>query len=143
MKSINKAQIMGNVGETPRITSRKDGTKCASFSVATSNSWIDKKTNERQTVSEWHRIVVFNEPLVDIVEKFVKKGSRIYIDGELKTRKYKNKEGVEASITEIVLKNYKGELILLDKKGADNDDEPVTHSNHTQSFDDLNDDIPF
>lgn len=140
MKSINEAQIMGHVGDTPKITSLKNGTKCASFSVATSSSWVDKKTNERQTLSEWHRIVIFNELLVAVVEKCIKKGSHVYLRGELKTRKYTNKDGVQMSTTEIVLKNYDGKLSLLDKK--ESDDEPVSQNN-SHSFDDLNDDVPF
>jgi single-strand DNA-binding protein len=141
MKSINKVSLMGYVGEEPKITSLKDGTKCANFSIATSESWVDKKTNERKSFSEWHRIVVFNQPIVGIVEKFVKKGSPLYVEGELKTRKYTNKDGNEVSTTEVMLKSYKGELILIGSK--DTDEEPTTRSSKTQSFDDLNDDVPF
>lgn len=142
MKSLNKVCIIGNVGEEPKITSLKDGTKCANFSIATSESWIDKKTSERKSFSEWHRIVVFNQTLMNIVERFVKKGATIYVEGELKTRKYTNKNGIESCTTEIVLKNYKGDIILLG--GKNNNETPNIESKKYQSFDDgLDDNIPF
>lgn len=117
--SVNKVILIGNVGKDPEIRTMQSTDKVASFSIATSESWKDKASGERKEKTEWHRIAVWNQGLVGIVEKYVKKGSKIYIEGQLETRKWTNKDGVEQYSTEIVLKQFRGELTLLDSK-ADN-----------------------
>lgn len=114
MKSLNKVVLIGNVGNDPKITELKDGIKCASFNLATNERWKNKKTLETQSSTEWHNILVFNPHVIEIVEKFVKKGSCLYVEGEIKKRKYTNKEGKEIYLTEIIVKNYKGEIVVLD-----------------------------
>lgn len=144
MKSLNKVTLIGHVGEEPRITSMKDGTKCAGFSLATSNSWVDKKTKERKSITEWHRISTFNQPIAEIIEKYVKKGSALYVEGELKTRKYTNKENVEVSTTEVVLNGFGSQLILLsDKKTEEDTSKFEKTGKEYDAYDDLNDDVPF
>lgn len=130
--SVNKVIIIGNVGKDPEIRNFPNGGKVANFSVATSESWKDKSTGERKERTEWHRISVMNEALVGIVEKYVKKGSKIYVEGKLETRKYE-KNGQEAYTTEIVIRSYGGEITLLDGFGK----------SETKADDDMDSDIPF
>ena len=154
--SVNKVIIVGNLGKDPEIRSFQNGGKVASFSVATSESWKDKTTGEKKERTEWHRISVLNENLVGIVEKFVKKGSKVYIEGQLETRKYTDKDGVEKYTTEVVLRPYRGEITMLDSKGggssAANDyDEPQSMAASSggggsfaaSSKNDMDDEIPF
>lgn len=114
---MNKAIIIGNVGQDPDIRFSQSGAKIASFSVATTESWKDKASGERKSITEWHRVVVFNENLADIVEKYIKKGSKVFIEGSLKTRKYTGNDGVEKNITEIVISQFKGGIELLGNRG--------------------------
>lgn len=116
MSGINKVIILGNVGKNPEIRQGQSGKKIASFSVATSETWTDKETGEKKENTEWHRIVCFNEKLSEIVEKYVKKGSKVYIEGALKTRKWTDNSGIDKYTTEIVLSAYRGEIQLLDSK---------------------------
>jgi single-strand DNA-binding protein len=111
--SVNKAIIIGNVGKDPEIRSMQSGDKVASFSLATSESWKDKASGERKEKTEWHRVSVFNQGLIKVVEQYVTKGSRIYIEGQLETRKWTDKDGQEKYTTEIVLRPFRGELTLL------------------------------
>jgi single-strand DNA-binding protein len=112
--SVNKVILVGNLGRDPEIRSTQDGTKVANLSLATSESWRDKNTGERKERTEWHRVVIFNERLVDVVEKYVKKGSKLYIEGALQTRKWTDNTGAEKYTTEVVLQRFRGDLTMLD-----------------------------
>ena len=112
----NEAVVLGNVGNEPDIKSLQNGSKLATFSVATSESWKDKASGEKREETEWHRIVVWNEGLVDVIERNVHKGDRVQVTGALKTRKWQDKDGQDRYTTEIVLKPYRGELQLLTDK---------------------------
>jgi single-strand DNA-binding protein len=144
MKSLNKVCLIGNVGEDPKISTMKDNVRCATLSLATNNTWTDKFTQERKTVVDWHRIVIYNQPLVDVAEKFIKKGTSIYVEGELKSRKYINKNGMEVTTTEVVL-NFKADLIVLNMKEDEDNATPKTKPTRSSApkYDDLNDDVPF
>lgn len=120
--SVNKVILVGNVGRDPEIRFAQDGQKIVNFSVATSESWKDKVSGERQDRTEWHRVVVFNPNLADVVEKYVKKGSKLYIEGQLQSRKWQDQaSGQERTTTEVVLSRFRGELTLLDNRGGDMD----------------------
>jgi single-strand DNA-binding protein len=112
--SVNKVILVGNLGRDPEIRNTQDGTKVANLSLATSENWRDKNTGERKERTEWHRVVVFNERLVDVIEKYVKKGSKLYIEGALQTRKWTDNTGAEKYTTEVVLQRFRGELTMLD-----------------------------
>lgn len=114
--SLNKVILIGNVGQDPEIRSTQDGREIASFSLATSESWKDKVTKEKKDKVEWHRIVVFSQGLIGIIKNYIKKGSKLYIEGQLQTRKWTDKDGVEKYTTEIVLQNYSSNLQMLDSK---------------------------
>lgn len=116
--SVNKVILVGNVGKDPEVRSFQNGGRVASFSVATSESWKDKATGEKKEKTEWHRISILNDNLINVVENYVKKGSKLYIEGQLETRKWTDQSGVEKYSTEVVLRPYRGELTLLDSKGA-------------------------
>ena len=117
--SVNRVIIIGNLGADPDIKRTQDGRPIANLSIATSEIWKDKNTGERREKTEWHRIVVLNEGLCRVIENYVKKGSKVYIEGQLQTRKWKDNEGKDRYSTEIVLKNYNGVLTMLDGKPAD------------------------
>ncbi|MGH7014002.1 MAG: single-stranded DNA-binding protein [Stellaceae bacterium] len=112
--SVNKVILIGNLGRDPDIRSTNDGTRVANMSVATSESWRDKATGERKERTEWHRVVVFNDRLVEIIEKYLKKGSKVYLEGALQTRKWTDQSGQEKYTTEVVLQKFRGELTMLD-----------------------------
>ncbi|MGB8840235.1 MAG: single-stranded DNA-binding protein [Aliidongia sp.] len=112
--SVNKVILIGNLGKDPEIRTTGDGTKVASFTLATSENWKDRNTGERKERTEWHRVVIFNDRLVDVVERFVKKGSKIYLEGALQTRKWTDNSGQERYTTEVVLQKFRGELTMLD-----------------------------
>jgi single stranded DNA-binding protein len=114
--SLNKVQLIGHLGKDPEIRSFQNGGKAASFSLATSESWKDKETGERKERTEWHRISITNDGLVGVVEKYLKKGAKVYIEGQLETRKWTDKEGAERYSTEVVLRPYAGELLMLDPR---------------------------
>ncbi|HWK44402.1 MAG TPA: single-stranded DNA-binding protein [Stellaceae bacterium] len=116
--SVNKVTLVGNLGKDPEIRSTNDGTKIASFSVATSESWKDRNSGERREKTEWHRVVVFNDRLVEVIERYVKKGSKLYLEGALQTRKWTDKDGQERYSTEIVLQKFRGELVMLDGRSG-------------------------
>lgn len=119
--SVNKVIIVGNLGKDPEVRSFQSGGKVANFSVATSETWKDKQTGERKERTEWHRVSVLNEGLVNVVEQYLRKGSKVYIEGQLETRKWTDQQGVEKYATEVVLRPYRGELTLLDGR-RDGDD---------------------
>jgi single-strand DNA-binding protein len=140
---VNKVILVGNVGQEPDIRFSQSGAKIATFSLATSEYWKDKATGERKSVSQWHRIVIFNENIANIVESYVKKGSKIYIEGSLQSRKY-TRDNVEKTITEVVLTQFRGELQLLDNKGNSNQESSQTSSNNTVAGAiDIDDEVPF
>jgi len=116
--SVNKVILVGNLGRDPEIRSTSGGQRVANFSLATSETWRDKSSGERKEKTEWHRIVIFNDRLVDVVEKYVKKGAKLYIEGALQTRKWTDNSGQERYSTEIVLQNFRGELTMLDSRGG-------------------------
>ena len=115
--SVNKVILIGNLGRDPEIRTTQDGTKVANLSLATSENWRDKNSGERREKTEWHRVVVFNDRLVDVIEKYLKKGATIYIEGALQTRKWTDKDNQERYSTEVVISRFKGELTLLDSRG--------------------------
>jgi single-strand DNA-binding protein len=152
--SVNKVILIGNLGKDPEIRTFQNGGRVASFSVATSESWKDKATGEKKERTEWHRISVLNEALVGIVEKYIKKGSKVYIEGQLETRKYTDKDGAERYTTEVTLRPFSGNLTMLDGKsggGVSNDyaAESFSPSASTggsfggSSKTDMDDEIPF
>ncbi len=152
--SVNKVIIIGNLGKDPEIRSFQNGGRVASFSVATSENWKDKATGERKERTEWHRISVFSEGLVGIVERFLKKGSKVYIEGQLETRKWTDKEGKERYSTEVVLRNFSSALTMLDGKsgGGANNNAPSFGDDSSPSISsgggaspapELDDEIPF
>lgn len=116
--SVNKVILIGNCGKDPEIRSMQNGGKVANLSLATSETWKDKGSGERKEKTEWHRVVVFG-PLAEIVEKYVKKGSKVYVSGQLSTRKWTDKDGAEKYSTEVVLQGFGAELTLLDGKRSD------------------------
>ncbi len=149
--SVNKVILIGNLGRDPEIRHAMDGTKIATFSVATSESWKDRATGERKDRTEWHRVVIFNERLSEIVEKYIKKGAKIYVEGQLQTRKWTDNAGQERYSTEVVLSKYRGELSILDSRGSGfGEAMPVTAGGAEPSLEavgaplgDLDDEIPF
>lgn len=116
MSSVNKVFLLGNLGQDPEIKTMQSGDKVANLSIATSESWKDKTSGEKKQKTEWHRVVIFNQGLVKVAESYLKKGSKVFIEGQLQTRKWE-KDGVERYSTEIVLNPFKGELVMLDTKG--------------------------
>ena len=107
--SVNKVILVGNLGRDPEVRSMNSGDKVCNLSVATSESWNDKNTGERQERTEWHRVVIFDQRLIDVCEKYVKKGSKLYIEGQLQTRKWTDQQGIEKYSTEVVLQRFRGE----------------------------------
>jgi len=156
--SVNKVILIGNLGADPEIRSTNDGRKIANLRIATSDTWRDKATGERREKTEWHRVVIFSEGLAKIAEQYLKKGSKVYVEGQLQTRKWQDKEtGQDRYSTEVVLQNYNSTLTMLDGKGGGgaglSDDGgsdfgssgPVTKPRVAAAGrrNDLDDDIPF
>jgi single-strand DNA-binding protein len=150
--SVNKVILVGNLGKDPEIRTFQNGGRVASFSVATSESWKDKTSGERKERTEWHRVSILNENLVGLAERFLKKGSKVYIEGQLETRKWTDQAGQEKYTTEVVLRPYRGEITMLDGKrdgssapmAAMNDDIPsFGASPASSSGPELDDQIPF
>jgi len=154
--SVNKVIIVGNLGKDPEVRTFPNGGKVCNFPVATSETWRDRNSGEKQERTQWHNIAIFSEPLVNIAERFLKKGSKIFVEGQLETRKWQDNTGADRYSTEVVLRPYKGELTLLDNKSEmDNTQreslsEPTTsvmpqNTENSPSFevDDFDDEIPF
>lgn len=160
--SINKVIIVGNLGREPEVRHAQDGSKIVTFSVATSDVWKDRSSGEKKERTEWHRVVIFNDHLSDVAERFLHKGSKVYLEGQLQTRKWTDNAGVEKYTTEVVLSKFRGELALLDARSSSGGGQEFTEpamvgtSNNTSAsssstgsspmdhnFDDLEDDIPF
>ncbi|WP_455477673.1 single-stranded DNA-binding protein [Bartonella sp. B41] len=116
--SLNKVILIGNLGADPEIRRLNSGDQVANLRMATSESWRDRNTNERKERTEWHSVVIFNENLIKVVEQYLKKGSKIYIEGQLQTRKWQDQNGHDRYTTEIVLQKYRGELQMLDGRGT-------------------------
>lgn len=115
--SVNKVILVGNLGRDPEARQMQDGNPVVNLSLATSENWKDKNTGERREKTEWHRVVIFNERLADVAQKYLRKGSKIYIEGQLQTRKWTDQSGVEKYSTEVVLQRFRGELQMLDRAG--------------------------
>ncbi len=147
MVSLNKVTLIGNVGGEPELRSMSNGKEVATLSLATSEHWKDKATGERKEKTEWHRVVVFNEGLVNIIKSYVKKGSKLYVEGSLQTRKWIDQSEVERYTTEIMLQNYNSSIILLDNKNSNNhsDNEPTQTKADNINFNnsELDDEMPF
>ncbi len=149
--TVNKVILIGRLGSDPEIRVSQDGNKLAKFSIATSETWNDKTTNEKKEKTEWHRIVIFSKGLAEIVEKYVKKGSLVYIEGQLRTNKYTDQAGIEKYSTEIHLTNFNSEFRMLDSKNdtqslsspnVDNSSPTKSTNKDLETFD-IEDDVPF
>ncbi|HXE29867.1 MAG TPA: single-stranded DNA-binding protein [Stellaceae bacterium] len=158
--SVNKVILVGNIGRDPEIRSTQDGTRIANLSLATSETWRDRNSGERKEKTEWHRVAVFNDRLVEVIEKYVKKGAKLYIEGQLQTRKWTDKEGQDRYTTEVVLGRFNGQLTMLDGRsggegfsgGPDDDMAPAPRAasggmsrggGRAPATQDLDDEIPF
>ena len=150
--SVNKVIIMGNLGKDPEIRNFPNGGRVCNFSVATSESWRDKNSGEKQERTQWHNISILSEPLVNIAERFLKKGSKVYLEGQLETRKWQDNSGSDRYSTEIVLRPYKGEITLIDNKTDSNMTNEAINNNQineiqeknvSPNVDDFHDEIPF
>jgi len=117
--SVNKVILIGNLGRDPEVRSTQDGMKIVQLSLATSESWKDRASGERRERTEWHRVVIFNERLAEVAEQYLRKGSKIYVEGQLQTRKWQDKEGLDRYTTEVVLGRFRGELTMLDTRGSE------------------------
>ncbi|MBI2241310.1 MAG: single-stranded DNA-binding protein [Magnetospirillum gryphiswaldense] len=115
--SVNKVILVGNLGRDPEVRTAQDGSKIVNLNIATSESWKDRSSGERREKTEWHRVVIFNPNLADVAERFLKKGSSVYIEGALQTRKWTDQSGQEKYSTEVVIGRFKGELTLLGGRG--------------------------
>jgi len=144
--SLNKVSLIGNLGADPEIRRTNDGKAIANLRLATSESWRDKNSGERKERTEWHRVVIFNEGLSKIAEQYLKKGSKVYIEGQLQTRKWTDQSGAEKYSTEVVLQGFGGVLTMLDTRGDGNDKANKIYEPDTRGgsvVDDLDDEIPF
>lgn len=140
MSSLNKVQLIGNLGNDPDIINEG---KIAKFSLATSESWNDKTSGEKMTKTEWHNIVVYNEGLVGVIQQYVKKGSKVYVDGQLQTRKWEDKDGATRYTTEVVLQGFNSTLIMLGEKNSSQESKLTSNTPSTDTSTDIDDDIPF
>lgn len=140
--SINKVILVGNVGKDPEVRSMQDGSKIVSFPLATSEIWKDKTSGERRDRTEWHRVVIFNAALADVCEKYLHKGSKVYLEGQLQTRRWQDQSGADRYTTEVVVPRFKGELTLLDARAPDSLGEGTVPMDKS-STSVIDDDIPF
>ena len=145
--SLNKVMLIGRLGQDPEVRNTQDGRSLCTFSIATSESWNDKNTGEKREKTEWHRIVVFNEGLVNIIQQYVKKGSNVFIEGQLQTRKWEDKDGIEKYTTEVVLQGFNSTFKMLDNRNSGSVDNNFSQDNaipDSSNFDsEIDDDIPF
>ncbi len=149
LASVNKVILVGNLGADPEVRRTQDGRPIANLRVATSQSWTDKRSGEKVEKTEWHRVVIFNEGLAGVAEKYLKKGSKVYIEGALQTRKWTDKDGVDRYSTEVVMQGFGSQLVMLDRARDNDGDEPAS-SGQKQAApaqgakrDDMDDEIPF
>lgn len=144
--SVNKVILIGNLGQDPEVKSFGNGGQVCNLSIATSESWKDKNTGERKDKTEWHRVVIFNENLIKVASEYLKKGSKVYLEGSLQTRKWQDQSGADKYSTEVVLQKYRGELTMLDSRGDSQQDNRVDQSKPRDGLDDFVDEssqIPF
>ena len=150
MAGVNKVILVGNLGKDPETRRMPSGDPMVTFSIATSETWRDKASGERKEKTEWHRIVIFNKNLAEVAEKYLRKGSKVYIEGQLQTRKWTDQSGQERYTTEVVLSRFRGELTMLDGRGGggagaeggESFPEPAP-AGRSGGAPDLDDDIPF
>jgi single-strand DNA-binding protein len=131
--SVNKVILVGNLGKDPEVRRTQDGRPVVSMSVATSENWRDKNTGERREKTEWHRVVIFSEGLAKVAEQYLKKGSKVYLEGQLQTRKYTDAQGIEKYSTEVVLQGFNSALTMLDRAGGGSGSE-TSHDNGNSDF---------
>lgn len=143
MSSVNKMILVGNVGKQPEIKTTQHGKKIASFSIATSEKWKDKATGEQREKTEWHNVVIFNEALAGVVERYVKQGSKLYIEGQHQTRKWEADNGETKYRSECVLQGFNGTLVLLDKMNSSQRQEQPAQEQQQPLSQELDDAIPF
>ena len=146
--SVNKVILVGNLGKDPEVRHTQDGAAIVTLSIATSESWKDKNSGERKEKSEWHKVVIFNEGIAKVAEQYLKKGTTVYIEGSLQTRKWTDKDGVEKYSTEVVLQKYNGNLTMLGGKAGNDESassfEAQKPTTSGQGFArDLGDEVPF
>ncbi|WIW95440.1 single-stranded DNA-binding protein [Altererythrobacter rubellus] len=162
--SLNKVMLIGNLGADPEIRSFQNGGKVANLRIATSETWKDRSTGERQERTEWHTVAIFSEGLINVVENYLKKGSKVYVEGQLQTRKWQDQQGNDRYSTEVVLRGYNGTLTMLDGAGGNRSSgggygggqsgggfgggnqgggSGVQGAGGGSNYDDLDDDIPF
>lgn len=141
--SVNKVILIGNLGRDPEIRSTQDGNRLANMTVATSESWKDKNSGERREKTEWHRVVVFDDQLVEVAEKYLRKGSKIYLEGQLQTRKWTDQQGAERYSTEVVLQRFRSVLTMLDPKPQGERAPAGMARQEPRGGGDLDDEIPF
>ena len=147
--SINKVILVGNVGQDPQVRTMQNGQKVVSFSLATSDRWRDRQTGEQKEQTEWHRIVIFNPNLVEVAERMLQKGTKLYIEGSLRTRKWQNQQGVDTYTTEITLNQFAGTMVILsgaksvEGGSMGNSSAPTPAPTEEISISEIGDDIPF
>jgi single-strand DNA-binding protein len=145
--SVNKVILVGNLGKDPEVRRMTSGDPVVNLSIATSESWRDKASGERKEKTEWHRVVIFNKNLAEVAEKYLRKGAKVYVEGQLQTRKWTDKDGAEKYSTEVVLQNFRGELTMLDGRNGGGEGAGTGRgaSEAPASFqrDEMDDEIPF
>ena len=145
--SVNKVILVGNLGKDPEVRRMTSGDPVVNLSIATSESWRDKARGERTEKTEWHRVVIFNKNLAEVAEKYLRKGAKVYVEGQLQTRKWTDKDGAEKYSTEVVLQNFRGELTMLDGRNGGGEGAGAGRgaSEAPASFqrDEMDDEIPF
>ncbi|MCL1512448.1 single-stranded DNA-binding protein [Parasaccharibacter sp. TMW 2.1884] len=136
MSSVNKVILVGNLGRDPEVRNTQSGSKIVNLAIATSDTWNDRNTGEKHERTEWHRVVIFNERVGDVAERYLRKGSKVYIEGELRTRKWKDQQGVERHTTEVVIDRFRGNLVLLGDGQGRTNGQPgqSTGQNNTQRY---------
>ena len=142
--SVNKCIIVGNLGRDPEVRAMQSGDKVCNLSVATSERWKDKSSGEMQEKSDWHRVVIFDQKIAEVAEKYLAKGSKVYLEGQIQTRKWTDNSGVEKYSTEVVLQRFRGQLVMLDAKGAQGGGQSQAPAPQADQDDDLDsEEIPF
>lgn len=146
--SINKVILVGNIGQEPQVRTMQSGQKVVTFSLATSDRWRDRQTGEQKEQTEWHRVVIFNPSLVDVAERMLQKGTKLYLEGALRTRKWQNQQGVDTFTTEVVLNPYSGQMVILSGAkamdgSADTSSSAPSQPREEVRIEDIADDIPF
>jgi len=143
--SVNKVILVGNLGKDPEVRRMTSGDPVVNLSIATSESWRDKASGERKEKTEWHRVVIFNKNLAEVAEKYLRKGAKVYVEGQLQTRKWTDKDGAEKYSTEVVLQNFRGELTMLDGRNGGGEGGGRGAGEAPASFqrDEMDDEIPF